>query len=222
LSAARELLATTRLELGATDAALRAHPYLEALEAGRVPERSLASFVGEQYTILTSDRRSFASLAARFPAPPAGDLFLELAGGEGEAIARLLALSAHLGLDEGALGDYEPEAGAHAYTAYVAWLALNGSRADVALAFLANLAAWSESCARMGRALRGEYGLPDVAVGFFDYFAEPPPGFEEQALQAVEAGLEAGDAPGRARRAARLLQAYELLFWDTLDGGLQR
>jgi hypothetical protein len=222
LSAARELLATTRRELGAIEAALRAHPYLEALEAGRVSESSLASFAGEQYTILTSDRRSFASLAARFPVPPAGDLFLELAAGEGEAIARLLPFSAHLGLDEGALRAYEPEPGAHAYTAYVAWLALNGSRADVALAFLANLAAWGESCARMGRALRGEYGLPDAAAGFFDFFAEPLPGFEERALQVVEAGLRAGDAPARARRAARLLQAYELLFWDTLDGGLQR
>src|SRR5262245_30505208 len=51
--------------------------------AGRVSESSLVSFTCEQYSILTSDRRSFAQLAARFPAAPAGDLFLAMAEGEG-------------------------------------------------------------------------------------------------------------------------------------------
>jgi hypothetical protein len=41
--------------------------------------------------------------------------------------------------------DYEPLAGCQAYPAYVAWLALNGSPADVALAFLANLESWGRS-----------------------------------------------------------------------------
>jgi thiaminase len=222
LSSARELLATIRGELAPIEELLRGHRYLEALEAGRAPESSLVAFAGEQHTILTSDRRSFAHLAARFPAPPAGDLFLALAQGEGEAVLRLLSFAAALGLDEGALRAHEPEPGGQAYTAFVAWLAMNGSRADVSLAFLANLAAWGESCARMGRALRREYGIEDDAVSFFDFFAEPPPGFEERALGVAEAGLQAGDSPARARRAARLLQAYELMFWDTLDAGLQR
>ena len=52
---------------------------------------------------------------------------------------------------------HEPLPAAQAYPAYVAWLALNGSRADVALAFLANLAAWGDNCARMAGALRGRH-----------------------------------------------------------------
>ena len=220
MSAARDLLATIRRELAPVEEALRAHPYLDALEAGRVPESSLASFAGEQYSILTSDRRSFAQLAARFPGPPAGDLFLAIAEGEGEAVSRLLSLAAQLGLDEGGLRAYEPEPGGQAYTAFVSWLALNGSRADVALAFLANLAAWGASCARMAHGLRGEYGLGDEAVAFFDFFAEQPPEFEARALAVAEAGLQEGESPARARRAARLLQAYELMFWDTLGAQL--
>jgi hypothetical protein len=39
-------------------------------------------------------------------------------------------------------------------------------------------------------------------------------------LAVLDEGLGAGDSPTRAGRAARLLQAYELLFWDTLAEGI--
>jgi hypothetical protein len=32
----------------------------------------------------------------------------------------------------------------------------------------------------------------------------------------IDEGLAAGESPLRAKRAARLLQAYELMFWDAL------
>ncbi len=87
------------------------------------------------------------------------------------------------------------------------------------LAFLANLAAWATNCGRVAPALRDRYSAEEDAVAFFDFFVTPPPGFEERALAVVDEGLRAGDSPRRARRAARLLQAYELLFWDTLAEG---
>jgi hypothetical protein len=83
----------------------------------------------------------------------------------------------------------------------------------VALAFLANLESWGRSCARMRDALRPTYGHD--ALAFFDFFAAPPLGFEKRALALVE-----NAEPTSARRAARLLQAYELLYWDTLADGL--
>jgi thiaminase len=206
---ARVFLDELRSELAPVEAAIRGHRYLDSFAAA-LP-RSLERFTGEQYAILMSDRRSFAQLAARFPAGAAGDLFLVLAEGEGQALERLLVLAEELGLDEDRLRTYEPLPTAQAYPAYVAWLALNGSRADVALAFLANLAAWGDNCARMAGALRGRH---DTAC--FDFFAEPAPGFEERALAVADEGFAAGESPERARRAARFLQAYELLFWDTL------
>jgi hypothetical protein len=36
----------------------------------------------------------------------------------------------------------------------------------------------------------------------------------------LDVGLGEGDSPVRARRAARLLQACELLFWETLAEGI--
>ena len=46
------------------------------------------------------------------------------------------------------------------------------------------------------------------------------PMFEQRTLAVLDAGLRAGDSPPRALRAARLLQAYELLFWDALAEGI--
>jgi TENA/THI-4/PQQC family len=207
----RELLEDLDRELAPVEQAIRGHRYL----AAPPPEQSLRAFAGEQYTILRSDRRSFANLAARFPEPPAGDFFIGLTQGEGEALERLFALAASLGIDERGLIGYEPKPGCQAYTAFVSWLALNGSRAELALAFLANLAAWGENCRRLAGMLQGR-----CETSFFEFFAEPAPGFEKLALAVADQGLAAGDSPTRARRAARLLQAYELLFWDTLADAL--
>lgn len=202
------LLEVVRTELAPAAQALAGHRYLAELEAGRVGEPALRAFAGEQRLIIAGDRRSFEHLAERFPEPPAGTFFADMAAGESEAL-RLLGRFA----DAVGLAEHEPLAGCQAYPAYVAWLALNGSPADVALAFLANLETWSRSCARMRDALRPAYG--EDAIAFFDFFAQTPPDFEERALELVAAG---DAAP--ARRAARLLQAYELLYWDTLADAL--
>lgn len=211
----RELLERLREELAATEEAIRRHPYLTAVEEGRAGEESLRRLACEQRLIIAADRRSFAHLAARFPEPPAGELFLALAQGEGEALGRLSRLAASLRLSEADLARYRPLPLCQAYTAYVAWLALNGSRADVALALLANLAAWGDNCRRLAEALAPRYD-----VSFFDFFALPSPGFQEQALAVVDQGMAAGDDPEQARACAALLQAYELAFWDGLAGAL--
>jgi TENA/THI-4/PQQC family len=204
-----ELLSVARAELAPVEGRLAEHRYLTELEAGRVPLESLRAFAGEQRAIIASDRRSFEHLALRFPQPPARDFFRDMAAGEAEALRLLEPFAAAVGLG----ADYEPLAGCQAYPAYVAWLALNGSPAEVALAFLANLESWGRSCARLRDALRPRYGIDAVAC--FDFFATPPPGFEERARALLATG-----EPTRSRRAARLLQAYELLYWDTLADGL--
>jgi thiaminase len=199
-----------RAELAPVGAAIHDHRYVATVEAGAVPDEALAAFAAEQRLIVASDQRSFAHLAARFPEPPAGGFFLEMARGEGEALARLERFAASVGPVA-----HEPLPGCQAYAAYVSWLALNGGRADVALAFLVNLEAWGDACRRLAAALRARHD-----VSFFEFFAEPPPGFADRALAVVEQGLAVGESRAQARRAARFLQAYELLYWDTLAGAL--
>jgi thiaminase len=209
-----ELLDRARADLAEVERAIREHPFLDALESGQAPHHALQALAGEQHHIIPSDRRSFAQFAARFPADPAGAFFLSMAEGEGLALGLLQDFAAAVGVDEQWLMAYEPSPDCQAYPAFVAWLALNGSSADVALAFLANLEAWGANCSRVADALRRRYGLDETAVAFFTFFASPPPGFEQRALTVIDAGLAAGDDPAHARRATRLLQAYELKFWD--------
>ena len=202
--------------LAPLESAIRAHPFLARLEAGRVAEERLRAFAGEQYRVLASDQRSFAQLAARFAEEPSGSFFLAMASGEGEALALLQTFAGALGLSVEDLRAYEPQPGCQAYPAFVAWLALNGSRLDVALAFLVNLDAWGANCGRMRWALEEAYRLPVEALRFFDFFATPPEGFRDEIGAVATAGLEGGDSTVAARRAARLLQAYELAFWDAV------
>jgi hypothetical protein len=190
--------------------------FLDLLEAGSVPRDGLARLAGEQYHIVSSDRRSFAFFAARFPEPPAGEMFLALAGGESEALRLLADFAAALGWSEEDLKAYEPRPLAQSYPAYLAWSAMSGTRSGMALAMLANLGEWGEYCGRVADALTGRYGFTETAVGFFHFFAVPPPGLTERATEVIEQGLRAGEDPRDALRAARMLHAYEAAFWDAL------
>jgi thiaminase len=150
-TSASELVAQIQNELADVAEAIRSHRFLELLRSRDVPRERLAALAGAQHMIVSSDRRSFAVLAARFPGGLAGEFFLSLADGEGVALRRLQGLSEWLGMTDAEVVGYEPDPGTQAYPAFVAWLALNGSRADVVLAFLANLAVWGRTAVRSPR-----------------------------------------------------------------------
>ncbi len=191
MATAQLLIQEIRTDLEPVEQEIRRHPYLAALESGRVRREDLTRFAGEQYHIIGSDLRSVALLVHRFGTTPSGPFFQAVLGGETAALAALRAFGTALGMDEGRLQAYEPAPGAHAYTAYMAWLSLYGSAADVA-------------------------AVTQEATAFFDLFAASPAEFEGQALAAVALGLAEGAQPRLVKRAARLLQGYEKLYWDTL------
>jgi hypothetical protein len=64
--------------------------------------------------------------------------------------------------------------------------------------------------------MRSEYGLPDEATAFVDFFAGPAPELESLAEAAVAAALESCSLSGNAPRYAKLFQSYELMFWNTI------
>ena len=68
----------------------------------------------------------------------------------------------------------------------------------------------------MSRILKQRYDFGERDVAFFDLFASPSSDFEAGALTIIQKGLNRGAETRQIRRAARLLQAYELMFWDTL------
>lgn len=208
---ARELLAAIRRELAPRDDGNRLVPLVAS---GSAPRAVFAAIAAEERWIVRSDWRSFHALAARADEPRACEFFGGLAPGERLALGKLDALAAAAGDDP---GTELPRAGCQAYPAYFAWLALNGEAAEVAVAIFANFAAWGRYCAAIAAGMREHYGFDDDACAFFDFFAADVPEIEEQALAAIQAGLDAGrlDA-GTARTYARLFQSYELMFWNTL------
>ncbi len=222
MTTGKSLFEEIRHELHSVEEEIRNHPYLAEVEAGRIHREELRLFAGEQCHIIQSDLRSVALLVSRFGASASGPFFQAVLRGEAAALEALKAFARAVGMDEALLQAYEPSPGAQAYPAFMAWLALYGSDAEVAAGFLLNFSAWGVNCGRMSQALRSVYGLTDTDTAFFDLFAKPPAEFEAGALAVVQAGLARGADPRLIKRAARLLQGYEKLYWDTLHAMSRR
>ncbi|MFI9719836.1 transcriptional regulator [Streptomyces sp. NPDC052396] len=214
---ARDVLAEAVRRLAPDTGANRLVPLIAA---GRAPLETIAALALEQHHIIPADRTGYRLLRDRCAQRPAeAAYFAALVQGEDLALERLPALLAACGQDEATIAAHEPRAGCQAYPAYTAWLALNADPVDVVVAVTANFAAWSGYCATVAGALRTHYGFTDEACGFFGLFAAPDPEGERRAVAAVTAGLEAGRfTPVLAHRYGRLLQSYELMFWNALAG----
>ena len=210
---ARELLAAARKTLAPAE---RDNRLVPLIAAGTAPRSVFATIAAEESRIVPSDWRSFLTIAARCTERNSRELFGGLAAGEGLALAKLRTLASACDMDDDALRAYQPQAGCQAYPSYLAWLAMFGEPADVIVALIANFAAWGDYCATIARAMREHYGFDDDACGFFDFFAIPVPEIEEQAVAALQAGIDAGRQTDEAFTYGRLFQSYELMFWNTI------
>lgn len=213
---AREFCAGVRHDLLDVEERIKSNSWLAELEAGRLSTGALRAFAGEQHQVIPSDLRSFEVLTERFAAEPAHSYLAGMAAGERVALQELAAFATAVGLDSPARQGYEPVPGCQVYPSYVARLARDGTPAEVAGAFLVNLHAWGSCCARMAAALPRTYQLTPQDCAFFAHFAAPTTELERISLEVIDAGLAQGVDPAGIARAARLLQAYELLFWDSL------
>lgn len=216
LRKARETIKRARRELGQVHARITSHEYLEGLSSRIFERNKLGLFPKAQGHIIESDLRSVALALGRARSRRSREFFLQMLEGERDALRELAKLGRALGVDPRSLTAEDPLPGAFAYSAFVAWLASQGSPAEFAGAFLVNLPTWGENCAAMREALRDAYGISLEALAFFDLFARPAPAFEAAGLEVLAEELGKGGNPALVIRAARLLQAYELLFWDSL------
>jgi hypothetical protein len=210
---ARRLVAEIRAELAAVEDEIREVPFVSGLEAGTLSLDRVRDLLGEQYSIIRSDEGSFTLMAERFTDAASQQMFGAIAAGEAIAFDLLLETAAALGLDEDDLAAYEPEPAGQTYPSRVAWIALHADRAMAGASFLVNFGVFGENMGRVEAALIDEYGFTEAETAFFGFFAEPIPGFEENAVEVIAEGLLLGACPRDVRRSARLLQAYELDFW---------
>jgi len=215
VSDALQLIEKIRSDLKPVDERILGHPYLRALDEGRVPLDSLKMFAGQQHHIISSDLRSIALILSREGMRPSRHFLMKVLQGEAAAMDALHAFAETLALKISDLDSFEPLPSAHAYCAFVAWLSLYGSDAELAGALLVNFPAWGANCGRMRAALREKYGFAPLALSFFDLFADMP-SFEQEAVAIVQNALDRGISARLIHRAARMLQGYELMFWDAM------
>ncbi|MGG2459584.1 transcriptional regulator [Streptomyces sp. RGM 3693] len=195
-----------------------ANRLVRRIAAGQEPRSVFATFALEQHQVIAADRISFQHLARRADGdPPVADFFDLLAQGETRALARLAGLADACGLTDREIAEYWPRPGCQAFPSYAARLALAAEPADAAIALTANFASWGGYCATVRTALREHYDFPEAAHGFFGLFADPAPELADAARAAVQQSIDTGQArPAAAYRHGQLLQAYEVMFWDSL------
>ena len=211
---ARRLIRRIRAELAAVEDQIRNVPFIGEVEAGTASVEKIAAVVAEEYSIVRSDLASFTRMAERWDTAAGSHFFGDLAAGEALALPLVLDFAAVVGLDEQDLAAYEPRPASQTYPSRVAWIALAADRASAAASFLVNFAVFGENMGRIRDALISVHGFTPEQVEFFSFFAEEIPGFEDDAIDVIATGLLEGACPADIRRSARLLQAYELDFWQ--------
>ena len=215
MNGASEIVIKIRMHLRPLDEKILGHAYIKALTEGKLSQDSLRTFAGQQYHIITSDLRSIAGLLSRHGQLPSRPWLLAVLQGEAAALDALFSFAQKLSMSESDLRTFEPIPTAHAYCTYIAWLGMYGSDGELAGALLVNFAAWGANCGKVSKALQDHYGLTKEEVAFFELFSKMPP-FEKQVLEVIQGTLDRGVEPALIHRAARMLQAYELMFWDAM------
>ena len=220
MDTAQSVFQQIRKTLEPIESRLFEHSFLRKVESGKYSKAQVAILPLEEYHIVSSDLLSSKHLLGRFREAPSATFFRELVENEQHAQDHIRRLIEALGGKVSELEEHEPDPRCQVYPSYFARLALHGSEAEVLVAFAANFSAWWSACKRVADALAGSYGVPREAVAFLSPFHEVPPPdapFDELTLEAIRRGLRQGVTEKALVRVARLIQSYELWFWDALE-----
>lgn len=219
MSETEEVFQAIRDALEPIESKLIDHPFLRKVERGEYSKRQLAILPKEEYYIVASDLLSSKHLLQRFESAPSGSFFKGLVENEEFAKNSIVKLAEALECSHDELDNHEPDPRCQAYPSYFARLALQGSEAEVLVAFASNFSVWWSACRRVAVALVKQHGVPEQATAFLNPFNEVPPPdapFDELTLDAMRRGLRQGVQPRQLVRVARIIQHYELWFWDAL------
>jgi thiaminase len=215
-----EIFRAARAALRELEQKLFDHPFLRKVEGKRYSNRQMALLPKEEYHIVLSDLLSAKHLVERFKDLPTLSFFSELVENEEFARQNITALAEALGCSRSELMEHEPDPCCQMYPSYFARLSLHGSEAEIMAAFSSNFSVWWSACKRVAVALVNLYNVPEEATAFLNPFNEVPPPdtpFDELTADAIERGLAQGVSESQIIRAARLIQHYELFFWDALE-----
>jgi hypothetical protein len=156
------------------------------------------------------------------------EIFQFLLGGEIYASQLLLDHAKSVGFGDGdddgeeSLRKYPVMAKGQGYPSYWARIALSGNRGAGAAACAVNFPAWGKMCSELSESLRTrpEYGYDAMndeqassSLAFIDFFGTPIEKLDEMAATVM---MEENVSYSEVTTVVRLLQEYEILFWDAL------
>ncbi|MEM0444844.1 MAG: TenA family transcriptional regulator [Nitrososphaerota archaeon] len=211
----RALLSRLRIELQEVNRRIENHPFIVEAENAVLPLDKLKLYVENQYYIVYHDVRSLALMVSRAKEYDEATYLAKLELGDLRAFEELCKMGEELGVGLTGFERLRIIPAAVSYTHYLSWLALNASVGEQVFALIVNLPVWGRACARLAEALKTRYGL--AATGFLEGFAQTPPWVEDDGLRLVERYLDRGEE--KMRLVARMIQSYELSFWDGIYGG---
>jgi thiaminase len=212
---ASNFLQNLRQQLSKENEKILNHKFVKDTEDGTLSVEKLKLFATQQYYTVNHDLRSLAAMLSGSTNDDEVDFFRMLVDGDREALKKLILISTELGLREVDLDSAVVLGGAASYTHYLAWLASYANAGEQATALTVNLPVWGSNCRRLGNALRNQYGLKET--GFFELFSGPTEAIEAPAVKIMDNYLERHSSG--MERCARLIQTYELSFWDTVYQG---
>ncbi len=213
---AATLISKVQRDIEPIEAGIAQHPFFDSVTSGRATIEGLRAIPGHQFYVMQSLVRSGERLVARFGDTPSGPFFRTALEGERAAAREVLDFARALGMSEADLRHYESRPEGFAYAAYFAWLAEQGSAAEVALASLVNLPVWGRACGRVSEGLHEYYGLGPTDTRVLDRYAGLRLDTREL-TQIVQDGLDQGVPAENLARAARFVQEYEKEFWDAVS-----
>ena len=204
---------------------LASHPVISAAESGTLNVECIKRFVLEQYYVIKSDTASLeAGLNLHGKTSAAYKEFFEVfLSGEKFLKEIHLKMADALHISEKELDNYQPSHLCQAYPSKFCQLVHQSDPSIVAIAFAVNFPAWGQMCGRFKAALLANYkdqlGLTEDNLGFLSYCAEPTewlPSLVDKVASASKS-LSKYDfeiSYKEIKDAVRLLQEYEVLFWD--------
>jgi len=201
-----EFLEKLRYELQDINQKILRHKFIEELSQGKITIEKIKYLLEQQYYIASRDAKALALMYSRSEFPD-NDFFLNLLNGHQEALRRLEQSFSILGIDKEKI---KPNYKAIAYTHYFFNLAFFGSIAEQIIAILINFPIFIENLIKIGKILKEKYNLE---ISFFTQ-ARWEREVEFLALKILEKYELHKDE--RIKEAARLIQEYELEFWDEM------
>lgn len=190
------MLSQIRQELSEINSKILNHKFIKLAEEGKISVEKIQLLYEQQWYIVNSDVKSLAIMLSRAREQDEIDFFVLALEGDYAGLKALRKV---------VKGNYPPLPFAVAYTHYLSWLANYASIGEQVLALVVNLPVWIENCRKLAKAFKGK-----IDVEFFELFANAK--VDEELAERIISRYDSK----RYLEIARLIQSYELAFWDSL------